>query len=308
MAEFQQPLEAMPDAAVVGDVPFIIPVVPPGRLGRDLPDLVAGLLEQSIDVPFLECDPLAKLLVDFGKASRQGPDKVGQFALRLCAEVLLDLVVPVCRSAFGRPNSRGSASSSLYPLLEIQILPQILLRHNSSRFRGNRSEPDRRSHRPLLRVAQVAFGHHPLPTRSPHPPARAVNRSRETSAFEISDCPWSVCHQHCVESTRLREGDQQQPGHQREARPGTHRRLAKNPPNFKPGFSPREKSPACEVLALTLARRAHLAEPERPELGWALTTTIMHPVTAVPDTFPKGYALKIIWRDQVTPLDVHRIV
>ena len=69
MAEFQEPLEAMPDPAVVRDVPFIGPVVPPGRLGRDLPDLAAGLRDESPDVPFLERDPLAELLVDLGEAS-----------------------------------------------------------------------------------------------------------------------------------------------------------------------------------------------------------------------------------------------
>ena len=73
----------MPDLAVVRDVPFTGPVVLPGGLGRHLPDLAAGLRDESPDVPFLERDSLAELLVDLGKGSDQRPDEVGQLTLDL---------------------------------------------------------------------------------------------------------------------------------------------------------------------------------------------------------------------------------
>src|SRR5262249_25952504 len=125
MAEFQEPLEAMLDLAVVRDVPFTGPVVAPGGLGRHLPDLVSGLRDESRDVPFLERDPLAELLVDLGKAPGQRPDEVGQLILRFFAEVLFDLVVPVDRAALPSRRPPGAAGSAEW--FGVLVLPRGLV-------------------------------------------------------------------------------------------------------------------------------------------------------------------------------------
>ena len=194
MAEVQEPLEAVPDRAVVGDVAFVVPVVLPGGLGRDLPDLAAGLRDELIDVPFLERDPLAEFLVDLGEAPHERPGEVGQLALRLVADVLLDLGVPVGRD--GRPLARASFGCG--PCGPGTSPPRR--RPTGIRPRRPRPNPRRRRHRGPRRPAPPIAGR---PRRRAGRPVRrrrpADTRPRRPRRA-CSGCPRGRCRR--IRATR----------------------------------------------------------------------------------------------------------